>query len=270
MKGTLILSAALLFVVGCGETVIKEGRWRITRFRPLIPESGARPQQLVRTGRGRVAEHIALARIYAAEDCVIFVGRSSRAMWSFVCGDRPPRRLVPYTGLDGWFPDENGLSRWMQIEVTDESTALAKETYRVADLAHGDTRVSKVLSPVRGEMVNPATREPAWMFALRAHDCEALRAMPGVPTHRVAPYDPPILEGVRAGDICAVEVLIRRGADVGAGGSDGDTALMEAVNQRNREMVRLLLPYANDVEKAAARGRAQAMGQPEILELFTH
>lgn len=264
----VIIGSAMMFTVGCRETVMKEGRWSVARLQTVIPESGARRQQLMRAGRGVVAEFVSLPRIYGEEDCVIFVGRSSRAMWTFVCGDNRPMAVVPYTSSDTWFPDRDGLSRWTRITASGGSARLVKATYRVADLARGDLQVTNVLSPISGEVTNPATGEPAWLFALRTADCASFGGLPNVPLHESRPYDSPLIEAVKMGKRCEVEVLVRRGADVNTRSSAGDTALHEAVNQRNSEMVEALLPYADYATKSAARERARSLGQEEILEVF--
>jgi hypothetical protein len=268
MRATLIVSTVLLLSLACRETVVEEGRWRVERLHAVVLESGARPQRLVRTGRGVVAEFVSSPRFYREQDCVIFLWRNGRPMWSFVCGDKSPTALVAYTGSDGWFTDSEGLSRWTRIALSGGSAIVVKTTYRVADLANGDMRVSNLVSPITGDTTNPATNEPAWVLAFRTSDCETLRALPNIPLHEIRPYDSPLIEAVRMGNRCAVDELIRRGARVNARSSSGDTALVEAVNQRNVELLMLLLPFGDEAAKAAATERARMLDQPEILELL--
>ncbi len=269
MRKALVPLVIALAFSGCQETTIHEGRWRVTRLRAVLPDSGARPQELVRTGRGRVARFVSLVRVYPQHDCVIYVGKTDRPMWFAVCGDGQPMPLVPYSSDNDWYSDDGGLSRWLRLETDGKMTRVAIDRYGVADLSRGRTNVTTGFMQVDGSDRNPASREPAWSYAIRSHDCAAVRAMSGIPLGEVPPYDTPLITAVLNGDLCIAKELLKRGADPNQRSSRGETALTEAVNDRNAEMVALLISSGATPESIRmARERARQLRQPEIIQLL--
>jgi hypothetical protein len=248
---------------------VNEGRWSVTRLQTVLPDSGARPQELVRKGRGRVARFVSLARVYPDHDCVIFLGKTDRPMWFVVCGDRQPVPLVSYGSDNEWYTDEHGLSRWLTLEIGSEGTRISTQTYAISDLSQGNATLSVRTGPVAGNTQNPATREPAWMFAIRTNNCAALRSLDSIPLNEAAPYDSPLIAAVLHRDLCMARVLIDRGADVNQVSSRGETALSEAVNSGNRDMAELLMstrPSPDTIRLATERARS--LNQVSMIQLL--
>jgi hypothetical protein len=66
--------------------------------------------------------------------------------------------------------------------------------------------------------------------------------------------EPPLLAASEAGEVSAVEFLLRRGADPNHAASDGRTPLMGAVNARKLSVVRSLLDHGADPRAVIHRG----------------
>jgi hypothetical protein len=260
---------ALVLLAACREETAREGRWKLVTL-VTLPEAGARQEDLIRIGKGRVAHLVSSVRFYR-NDCVIYISRETSPVWCAVCGDQTPLVLSPYTYDNEWFTADDGLRRWRRVISNDAAALLEEEVFSLEELSAGTINPRITARPIRGDETNSATGEPIWVYTIRTNTCEALPRMPGLSINAVDPhYGYPIIFAIERDDVCAVNALIKRGADLRVRSFEGDNVLTAAVNRRNVGLVRLLLERP-EFDRAAlneALQRSRKLGQPEITPLL--
>jgi ankyrin repeat protein len=88
------------------------------------------------------------------------------------------------------------------------------------------------------------------------------------------PFDTPLLDAAKTGDIAAVQQLLQKGANVEALGQSGVTPLMLASNNGHADVVKLLLGAKANVNAISQDGltplygASQKDGHPDIVKLL--